>query len=497
MNCYDFDKTIYKKDSAISLLFFAIKQKPILFFYLFYVAVLVVLNKLKFINTKTFKEKYYKFLNKFEDKQSFIEKFWDKEFKNINNWFTKSPDVRGGGYNLIICSASPEFVVKPIIDKVCPNCLIFCTQMDINTLKIKGENLKGEEKRKILEKNGITKFKQVYTDSLSDFPLYDMAEEKYFISKSKVYKFGKQKLGFFQKIKYIIKQLRVKHYVKNGLIFVPLIFSGLLLKNNFKPLITCIFGCVAFCLSASIVYVINDLFDAKKDRNHSKKRKRPIASYMIKPYEAIIMLIVMAISICLIWLFLLDKNIWAIVIILSYITVNLLYSYWLKNLPIIDVFVLALCYVLRVYFGATIIGVGVSKWLYLTIICASLYMGYGKRRGEISQENNDTRKVINKYSYNFLDKNMYLCLTMCLIFYSLWAVDFRANTTNYFNSILILLTIPLVMFILMRYSLNIEKTNNNADPIDVLMKDYVLIIFAIIFVVLIAVSIYVPIPMVI
>jgi len=395
----------------------------------------------------------------------------------------------------VVCSASPEFVIKPIMQKIAPNSIVVCTQMDIDTLKIEGENLKGNQKRLVLEKKGLKHFNAAYTDSLSDFPLYDMSDKKYYVSNGKVYEFGKQKLGFFKKLSYIFKQLRVKHYVKNGLIFLPLIFSGLLFKGrHFSYLTTSILGCIAFCLSASFIYIINDLCDVKKDRNHSKKRKRPIAAYMIKPYEAILLLFAMTIMIGIIWVFALDLNIWALIIIIAYVIINLLYSFYLKNIPIVDVFILAFCYVIRVYFGAVIIGVAVSKWLYLTIICASLYMGYGKRRGEIACENGkETRSVSKKYNYNFLDKNIYLCLTMCLVFYSLWAVDYKTNISSYFNSVLILLTIPLIMFILMRYSLDIEKTGESGDPIDVLMSDYVLLGSVVIFMILIVVAVYAPI----
>lgn len=104
MNCYDFDKTIYKKDSAISILFFAIKKKPTLFFYLFYVVILTIFNKLKLISTKVFKEKYYGFLNKFEDKETLIKEFWEHEQKNINPWFLEQ-NVSGGGVRYLFCFA--------------------------------------------------------------------------------------------------------------------------------------------------------------------------------------------------------------------------------------------------------------------------------------------------------------------------------------------------------------------------------------------------------
>lgn len=493
MNCYDFDKTIYKKDSAIELLKFAMKQKMSVFFYAFKIVFFAVLYFCKFIKIEKFKEVYFGFLKFFDDKNKLIEEFWVKEEKNINEWYIKQ--MRDDD---VICSASPLILIDSIMHKINPNCHVFATNLDIETMKIVGKNLKGENKKVCLVEAGYEKFDSAYSDSLSDFPLYDMAENKYFVVGENVYEFGKQKLPIHKKFRYIIKELRVKHYIKNGLLFLPLIFSGLLFATGGKYFLDCIFGFIAFSGVASIIYLINDFVDVKKDRKHIKKRKRPYAAFMLNKFDMISMFIALLAEVFVVWFYCLNKNIVALCVLFGYLVMNLLYSFWLKNLPVIDIFILAACYVVRVYFGAVIIDVGVSKWLYLTIICASLYLGLGKRRGDFVQDSkSETRKVNKKYSYEFLDKNMSMCLTMCVIFYALWIVEYRVSSISHINSILFLASIPLVIFILMKYSLNIEKDKNSGDPIEVFLSDFVLIFAVLAFVVVLTLAIYIPIPEVI
>ncbi len=485
MNCFDFDKTIYKKDSAISFYMFYLKKYPFRIFGVFRMVVLFILNCIGFINTKQFKEKYFAFIKNIKDIDSFVAEFWQKEKGKMIN--SVVANIKDGD---VVISASPLFLVEPAIKMINEKIVVFATDMDKTTGLINGENMKGKEKLKLLNEKGYTSFDAVYTDSLSDFPILDMATNKYIVCGEKYYEFGKQKPTLGTKIKYIIKQLRVKHYVKNGLIFLPLFFSGFL--TDWGYIVRAIWGFVSFCLSASFVYVVNDLVDAKKDRNHSTKRKRPIASYMVKPYEAILLAMFLLVSNCCILTFVFNFEFAVVSLVFGYIILNIMYSMWLKKIPILDVFLLASFYVIRVFFGALILWTGVSKWLYLTIICASLYMGFGKRRNEIKKEGDDTRGVNKHYNFAFLDKNMYLCLTMCLIFYALWVVEFRIITVEYYNSILLLATIPIMFFIMMKYSLNIENPSNSGDPIDVLLKDKVLIFMCLLFVAMVVVSVYVP-----
>lgn len=489
MNCYDFDKTIYRKDCSVQFYLYCLFRNPFMFLHLFKVAFYMILNKLGIVKTKKFKEKFFSFLKHIDNVDECVDSFWNKEIKNVNQWYTNSKANTD-----VICTASPSFLVSAAMSKINPTAIVVATQFDLNSLTIIGENLKDEEKVNALKEVFNTediKFNAVYTDSISDLPILDLTENKYIVGRNKKpYQFGKQKVSIATKIRYIIKQMRVKHYVKNVLVFLPLFFSGLV--TNLSAIKYSVSGFISFCLIASFVYVFNDLRDAKSDRNHSKKRTRPIACYMIRPYEAIVMMCILFAGSIAINILTFGVNIGFLALILLYAVINLLYTFVLKNIPIIDAFILALCYMIRVLFGGMIIGVSVSKWLYLTILCGALFMGFGKRRNEISQETNTTRKVNKFYNYKFLDKNLYLCLAMCLVFYSLWATDLIC-TGGSFNKLLLLATIPLIYFIMMRYSLDIEHTSNNGDPIDVLFKDYVLICSAVVFVGMLVIAVYVPI----
>ena len=280
------------------------------------------------------------------------------------------------------------------------------------------------------------------------------------------------------KVKNCIKLMRVKHYIKNVLIFLPLIFS--LNFNNFQMDIRVFLGFIAFSLTCSIVYIINDIQDVEKDKQHPVKCKRPIASGKISKKEALILALILFIIttiICVQSKF--DYN--SILILCTYLVINILYSKVLKNIPLIDVVVLVACYVLRVLFGATLIGVSVSHWLYLTIISFAFYLALGKRRNEMtkSMENGtETRKVLKYYTKDFLDKNMYMCLALTIVFYSLWCVD--EITITKFDINYLIWTIPLLIIICMKYSLNIEG-NSYGDPVDVILSDKVLVILILIY----------------
>ena len=458
-----------------------------MFFHFIKTLFFLVLTLFHIISIKKFKEKLFSFLKKIKNVDEVVNNFWNKEIKNINIWYTNQKQVDD-----VIISASPKFLIENALKRINPKAFVIATNMNKENGKIVGENCKGEEKVKQLNLIGITSFEKCYTDSLNDFPILDMAKEKYIVCGKKVYKFGEQKPTLPVKIKYFIKQLRIKHYIKNGLILLPLFFSGEL-QNAQKIYVIC-WALVSFCCLSSFVYIINDLLDVKKDRKHSKKRKRPIASYMIKPYEAIILAIVLLGATIFINLYLIKPTLLSLSLLGIYTVLNFLYSLIFKKIPIIDVYVLSCCYLLRLLYGGSVVGVGISKWLYLTVLCASLYIGLGKRRNEIKQESQETRQVNKFYSYNFLDKNMYACMVLSMAFYSLWAIDVKSSDINILNCFILIVTITIMYFILMRYSLNIENEKNSGNPVEILFKDKLLIICVILFIFMICLSIYVPIP---
>ncbi len=269
-----------------------------------------------------------------------------------------------------------------------------------------------------------------------------------------------------------IKLIRPKHYIKNLLIFLPLIFSGKLLdKNNF---ITTLIGFVVFCLIASVIYIINDINDKENDSKHETKCKRPIASGKVSIPQAIILLIILLIV--AITIIELNKlTLYSILLLLAYFIFNLGYSFGLKNIPLLDIVILVSGFLIRVLFGASLLSIEVSNWLYLTIISISFYLGLGKRRGEFIANKDKTRKVLKYYNKDFLDKNMYMFLSMTIIFYSLWATDL--NLVNR-NTKLLIWTIPLVIIICMKYSMDIEN-KSDGDPVEVIFKDKVIFLLGI------------------
>ena len=284
-------------------------------------------------------------------------------------------------------------------------------------------------------------------------------------------------------MKNYIKLLRVKHYIKNLLIFAPLFFSGALLG---EIAIKVVYSFIPFCLSTSFVYIINDIKDVEKDKRHPTKCRRPIASGAVninsaKIYSVIIMMLAAGFAVGAV---ILDLYPYTTIFLLAiYIILNILYSNGLKNVPVIDVLILAVGFVLRLYYGSCVTQVEISPWLYLTVVGGAFYLGMGKRRNEVrNQSDGNTRAVLRKYNYEFLDKNMYVCVAFTEVCYALW-------TIQSLNKHLIW-TVPIIMVIFMKYSLNIESKDSEGDPINVLLEDKVMLGSVLLYGVIVFVSIY-------
>lgn len=256
-----------------------------------------------------------------------------------------------------------------------------------------------------------------------------------------------------------LKLIRPFHWVKNVLIFVPLFFSGKLFNLNL--FIQSLLGFVAFCFIASAVYIINDIQDADKDRLHPKKKFRPIASGKISKIKAKLFLgiLIMVSVLILIEVSLANGNVlvtfaWPII----YLGLNVAYSNGLKNIPLIDVIILASGFVIRLIYGGVLVNIKLSNYLLLTVISASLFLGFGKRRNEL-KKSTKTRKVLEAYNLEFLDKIMYVFITLTLVFYSMWAIHINSY---------VVYTVPLTMIIVSYYCLLIEGTTSDGDPAEVL-----------------------------
>ena len=261
-------------------------------------------------------------------------------------------------------------------------------------------------------------------------------------------------------LKYYLKEMRVHHYIKNLLVFVPLICSGQILDPD--KLLPSFYAFLSFCFISSAVYFINDIRDAEKDRNHPTKCNRPIAAGQISVRSAVAVLFN-----CLCF------HPLSTALLAVYFLLNLGYSLGLKNIPLLDVTILAAGYLIRAMYGSVVTGIEMSDWLYLVIISAAFYLGLGKRRNELKKQGSeDTREVIRKYSFSFLDSNMYICMALVVVFYALWTMD--AKTIEAYHGSRMVWTVPVVMLIFMKYSMTVEG-NSDGDPVEVLLHDKVLL----------------------
>jgi len=264
----------------------------------------------------------------------------------------------------------------------------------------------------------------------------------------------------------LIKLMRPKHYIKNFLIFLPLVFSGLFFEN--KNFLITLVSFIIFSLVASIIYIVNDIKDIEKDRKHPTKKMRPIASGAVSIKSAVVLVITLLILTVIISI-LSRLPMISLILLVLYFFLNIGYSFGLKNIPLLDIVILVSGFLIRVLYGATILNINVSNWLYLTIIVVSFYLSLGKRRNEVVKNGYNSRKVLKYYTKDFLDKNMSMFLCMSIVFYSLWTFDK--------NNSLLVWTIPLVIIICMKYSMTIEG-DSDGDPVEVILNDKFIIVLS-------------------
>ncbi len=275
--------------------------------------------------------------------------------------------------------------------------------------------------------------------------------------------------------------LRIKHYIKNLIIFLPLFFSGEIKDTKgINDFIIIGGGFILFSMSCSLIYIINDIKDVDKDKNHPIKKKRPLPSGKISIAQAKMILV----SLLLLIVFtaaIMRPNLEALIWLVVYVVINIIYSFKAKNIAILDVVLLGMGYPLRLLFGGALTNTKISAWLFLTVLFVAFYLAYGKRYGEcIKVASSDTRLVLKDYNKDFLKSNMYLNLVLGIVFYSLWTVE---------KGELFVYTVPIVMVICMKYNHLIE-TKTDGDPINTIFSSKSLILYSIIYLVIMIALIY-------
>lgn len=272
-----------------------------------------------------------------------------------------------------------------------------------------------------------------------------------------------------------LKLMRVHHYIKNVLVFAALACSGQLFSSG-KFLLN-LAGFAAFCLVSSIVYIINDIRDSEKDRMHPVKCKRPIASGAVSTGNASILAAILAAAAAGLSVWIGDPM--AGLILAVYLLINIAYSNGLKDVPLLDIVILVSGFLLRVLYGSIVSDIVISNWLYLTVLVLAMYLSLGKRRNELKQlGGGKTRKVLKAYPIGFLEQGMTMCLTLTNVFYTLWAMD--DATAERYSSGRMVMTVPIVLLITMKYSMDVEGASDG-DPVEVVLHDAVLLALCIIY----------------
>jgi 4-hydroxybenzoate polyprenyltransferase len=267
-------------------------------------------------------------------------------------------------------------------------------------------------------------------------------------------------------LKQLLRAMRPRQWIKNLLVFSALLFDQQLF--NLGPFSKTVAGFILLCLAASSVYLINDLADAEQDRQHPKKKHRPIASGALPVRSAKFSILVLLIA-ALTMGFLLDLDFG--LLLLGYILLNLVYSTYLKHIPIIDVMVLASNFLLRVGAGVLLITVQrFSPWMYVCVTLLALFVGLGKRRAEmilLAEYANSHRKVLDGYTIPYVDQLLTIVSSTTIVAYSLYTF----SAENLPDSHLMMLTIPFVIYGVFRYLYLVHVEGAGGAPEDLLLSD--------------------------
>jgi 4-hydroxybenzoate polyprenyltransferase len=265
----------------------------------------------------------------------------------------------------------------------------------------------------------------------------------------------------------ILKSLRPQQWIKNFFIFAPLVFSQNLLN---PPLLVKTFeALVAFCLASSAHYIFNDLRDIEEDRRHPVKSERPLASGRLKKGPAVAALAVigaagLALSATINTPFLL--------IVFGYLVLQTAYSMWLKHVVILDVFVVAAGFLIRVVAGGLAIRVEISSWLLICTILLSLFLAMGKRRHELVLLDKDAtshRPILREYNTYLLDQMISVVTASTLVAYCLYTIS--EETVAKFGTRNLVFTVPFVLYGIFRYLYLIHQKAEGGTPEALIIRD--------------------------
>lgn len=264
-----------------------------------------------------------------------------------------------------------------------------------------------------------------------------------------------------------LKLLRPKDWAKNLFLFIPLFFASQIF--NLDKIIQVFYGFIAFCCIASSIYIINDYRDIEDDRKHPVKRNRPLASGAVKPTAALLIcgiLLIAGFSIawCLRYKFAFVLGV--------YFLINLGYSLGLKSIPILDIMILALGFVLRIKGGSVISLIPLSEWIIIMVFLLAVFMAIGKRRDDVLLKMGsgvDMRKSIKGYNLEFL--NVLLALVCAVIIVAYFMYTMSPEVTNRLGTYRLYYTCVFVIAGIMRYLQIVFVVADSGSPTKILYRD--------------------------
>ena len=273
--------------------------------------------------------------------------------------------------------------------------------------------------------------------------------------------------SLLSKLPLILKLMRPHHYIKNIFIFIPLFFA--LKITDASLVLNAFIAFLAFSLSASSVYILNDYFDIEADREHPKKKFRPLASGEITKQEAIVLMITLFTSSMLL---IGSVSLGAMAILLFYVVMNIAYSIYLKHVAILDVTIIAIGFVLRLFMGSVATGITLSHWIVIMTFLLALFMALAKRRDDVLIYQNTgkkMRKVIDGYNLQFLDIAMAIMASVVIVAYIMYTTSL--DVMERMNSHYLYLTALFVIIGVMRYLQIAFVFVDSGSPTQIVLRD--------------------------
>ncbi len=263
----------------------------------------------------------------------------------------------------------------------------------------------------------------------------------------------------------VLELLRPHQWLKNLFVLAPLFFSFHFTEEN---IIVALSGFVLFSLAASSIYVLNDYFDIEEDRQHPTKCHRPLASGAITKPQAVLFMVGLW-GVVSVGAYLLNPVFLAVVV--GYVLLNVFYSFKLKHIPILDIIIIAIGFVLRVFAGAVLIAVTPTMWIVLVTFLLALFLALAKRRDDclLSLQGKATRKNIDGYNLELVNAAMVLMAAVTLVSYIMYTVS--PEVVVRFGSDYLYLTALFVIMGILRYMQITFVEENSGSPTKLLLKD--------------------------